>query len=111
MGQPAGRNRSPLQQALRSRRQARDHVGDRHQRAWSATIRLRIPSSMCRLVSDVWGVAPADRLSGSERQTIAEPDPEPMPADDEMLSPREVVRVTGISLSTIKRMVNRRSLP
>jgi prophage regulatory protein len=31
---------------------------------------------------------------------------EPTPEDDTMLSPRDVVRLTGLSLSTIKRMFN-----
>jgi prophage regulatory protein len=31
---------------------------------------------------------------------------EPEPQDHDMLSPRDVVRLTGLSLSTIKRMVN-----
>jgi predicted DNA-binding transcriptional regulator AlpA len=31
---------------------------------------------------------------------------EPEPQDDDILSPRDVVRLTGLSLSTIKRMVN-----
>lgn len=43
--------------------------------------------------------------------TVAAPDPEPMPADDAMLGPRDVVRITGISLSTIKRMVTSKRFP
>ena len=36
---------------------------------------------------------------------------EPMPADDAMLSPRDVVRITGVSLATIKRMVTSKRFP
>jgi len=36
----------------------------------------------------------------------AEGSTEPEPEDDDMLSPRDVVRITGLSLSTIKRMAN-----
>jgi len=36
----------------------------------------------------------------------AEQPTEPEPQDDDMLSPRDVARITGLSNSTIKRMVN-----
>ena len=59
--------------------------------AWHSTFGELPPQTDCREAST---------------STIADPDPEPIPADDEMLDPREVARVAGISVSTIKRMVN-----
>jgi predicted DNA-binding transcriptional regulator AlpA len=51
---------------------------------------------------DLFGMyPPGDTEPGDTAQSR-----EPEPQDDDMLRPRDVVRLTGLSLSTIKRMVN-----
>ena len=67
--------------------------------------------ALCAAWHETFGDLPPQIDCREASATIAGPDPEPMPADDAMLSPRDVVRVTGISLSTIKRMVNRGQFP
>jgi prophage regulatory protein len=56
--------------------------------------------ALCERWYIVFGEAPP---SGDPPPAAAEPDP--MPADDAMLKMRDVVRITGLSKSTIKRWV------
>ena len=60
---------------------------------------------------EVFGTLPPD--DEAEEPAVDQPThpPEPEPEDDTMLRVPEVVRLTGLSKSTITRMVHRRSLP
>jgi prophage regulatory protein len=48
---------------------------------------------------------PSEDSAVPSGSTVPQPE-EPEPQDDDMLSPRDVVRLTGLSKSTIKRMFN-----
>jgi predicted DNA-binding transcriptional regulator AlpA len=52
----------------------------------------------------VFGELPPDCSEDGEPDPPPEPEPE-LPADDTMLSAKDVVRLTGVSLATVKRMV------
>ena len=52
----------------------------------------------------VFGELPPDCSEDGEPDPPPEPEPE-LPADDTMLSAKDVVRLTGVSLATMKRMV------
>ena len=55
----------------------------------------------CRVFGEL---PPSDDDGGAAEQEPSAPEPE-MPADDTMLRAKDVVRLTGLSLSTLKRMV------
>ena len=55
----------------------------------------------CRVFGEL---PPSDDDADAAKQEPSEPEPE-LPADDTMLRAKDVVRLTGLSLSTIKRMV------
>jgi predicted DNA-binding transcriptional regulator AlpA len=54
---------------------------------------------------ELFGAYPPNDNDDDNEPTAPQPR-EPQPQDDDMLSPRDVVRITGLSLSTIKRMFN-----
>jgi predicted DNA-binding transcriptional regulator AlpA len=90
-----------------------DHVGPGELiKMWESGKRLdgkRLSQFETQALAERWcavfGELPPDDDSGdAEPQEPSAPEPE-LPADDTMLSAKDVVRITGISLSTIKRMV------
>lgn len=59
-----------------------------------------LAEAWCRVFDEL----PPDCSEDGEPDPPPEPEPE-LPADDTMLSAKDVVRLTGVSLATVKRMV------
>ena len=82
----------------------KEHVGDRPEGARPETIASRLRRAGGTVVGAIRRLSPND--NDDDNEPAASKPADPKPQDDDMLSPRDVVRITGLSLSTIKRMFN-----